>query len=167
MPWVLGGLRQIHLPYLVSAAIHKFSQADERDPPGTPGQPGKGERGIVQQLVALACVALLATAHQILPLGASAMALGDYVVYREVFGGGAAVLAGVVVTREDAAPREPQAWHGASHMVFQANDARAGYLRAGRVDGQVVAVQHIHLAQADQSDCPSHVADIDGLVVTV
>ena len=82
--------------------------------------------------------------------GAAAMARDD-VVERQVVRLRAAVLAGVLVTDEDLAPRQPDPRPGALDVVLQPDDATArGRPRGRGPDVVVVVLDHLCLLAEDR-----------------
>src|SRR5689334_18289866 len=100
---------------------------------------------LVEQLAALAMVAVLAGGDEVVPGVGAATVARDHMVEGQVMRLGAAVLAGVLVADEDLASRQAHARAGTLDPVVEANDRRCVEDRGCGADLGVVVLDYFGL----------------------
>ncbi len=123
--------------------------------------------GLGYRFAALAVVAALAGAHQVVPGVRPGLAARDYVVEGEVARAYAAILAGIIVADEYLFAAEAGARVRSPDEVLQADDRRAVYLEGGRPHDLVVKLQHLGLSAQHQNESAPDVAHVERLKILV
>jgi len=116
------------------------------------------------------CFALvtgLAGANHVVPGVSAAEAARSNVVYGQLSGLSATVLAGVVVSKEHLASAHFSLGAGAFYHVDEADDGGDGDGHGGAVEHARVFLEHLRLAPPDEDNCPPRPADIERLVVLI
>jgi hypothetical protein len=79
----------------------------------------------------------------------------------------AAVLAGVVVARQNGVPGESELRHGAAHLVAHLQNRRSGQGATDGFQGMFALLKHFDFAKKHQGDRSAHIADVERFVVAI
>lgn len=159
--------RQVIAPHFVARAVYELRKADKRYILRLARRSAKNETDLCKGLIALAGIAFLAAADKVIPRRRAAHSFGYNVVHGKVISPVAAILAGVVIAREYAAPGQLQLWFRTLDMILQSHHRRRGVTRRNGVKYLRVAVQHVHFAKKDERHRPPHIADVQRFIIAV
>ncbi len=140
---------------VVGRGLRLVRQTDQRHP------------RLIQRFRALAMVARLASANEILPSMASASMSGDYVIDGQILSLDATVLARKLVSHEYLSPAQPNLRSRTFYKVDQANDRWTTEMCRRGAHHSLAVLQDFSLPTVEEDDSPFGIADVKRLIVLV
>ena len=107
---------EVVTPKLVARAGHILCDADVRCVAGTLGRAHQAHPGLFKKLISLSRITTLAARHKVFPRHIATMSARFDMVNGHVLATDTAVLARVVVTREDTLAANLELWHRTSDL---------------------------------------------------